>query len=235
MTPHTIRVRRDLERGTRDFGWLLAKHTFSFGSYQDPAHMGYRALRVINEDQVAAAQGFDPHPHRNMEILTYVVSGRIAHKDSTGGEGEVTPGQMQWMSAGRGVTHSEFNPSKDEALHLLQIWIMPDQAGYAPAYQQMDIPAGQGLVLVASPHGREGGLPIRQDARVYAGKIAAGGRAVLPLGPGRGGWVQVISGELRVQGEVLGAGDAASVEGGSAREVELTAGPATELLAFDLA
>lgn len=224
-----LTLRPDQQRGSRDFGWLQARHTFSFGSYNDPAHMGYRALRVINEDRVAPGQGFDTHPHRNMEIITYVVEGRLAHKDSTGGAGEIRPGQVQWMSAGSGVHHSEFNPDASRSLHLLQIWITPDKSGYAPAY---DLPTGHGLHVAASPHGREGGVPIRQDATLLVGRFESGHAVERPLAPGRGAWVQLIRGELGVLGQTLLPGDGASIEGESV--VRLRAGSDAEFLYFEL-
>ncbi|MFZ2873584.1 MAG: pirin family protein [Phycisphaerales bacterium] len=228
-----LTLRPDEQRGFRDFGWLQARHTFSFGSYNDPAHMGYRTLRVINEDRVAPGQGFDTHPHRNMEIITYVVEGRLAHKDSTGGAGEIRPGQVQWMSAGSGVHHSEFNPDASNPLHLLQIWIVPDKGGYAPAYGQLDLSTGHGLHIAASPHGRAGGVPIRQDATLLVGRFGEGQAADIPLAPGRGAWVQLIGGELSVMGQKLLAGDGAAIEGEPL--VGLRAGSGAEFLYFDLA
>jgi redox-sensitive bicupin YhaK (pirin superfamily) len=225
--------RPDQERGFRDFGWLQARHTFSFGSYNDPAHMGYRVLRVINEDRVAPGRGFDTHPHRNMEIITYVVDGRLAHQDSTGGAGEIHPGQVQWMSAGSGVHHSEFNPDTSRPLHLLQIWILPDRPAYPPAYDQLDLPAGPGLYVAASPHGREGGVPIRQDATLLVGRLGAGQARERPLAPGRGAWVQLVRGEISVHGQALLPGDGVAIEG--ERAVRIQAGSHAEFLYFDLA
>lgn len=228
-----LTLRPDQQRGFRDFGWLQARHTFSFGSYNDPAHMGYRTLRVINEDRVAPGRGFDTHPHRNMEIITYVVEGRLAHKDSTGGAGEIRPGQVQWMSAGSGVHHSEFNPDSSRPLHLLQIWILPDRSGYVPAYDQLDLPTGPGLHVAASPQGREGGVPIRQDATLLVGRFTAGQAAERPLAQGRGVWIQLIRGELAVLGQTLLPGDGVAIEGEPA--IRLLAGTSAEFLYFDLA
>ncbi|MCE7973199.1 MAG: pirin family protein [Leptolyngbya sp. PLA1] len=228
-----LTLRPDQQRGFCDFGWLQARHSFSFGSYNDPAHMGYRTLRVINEDRVAPGQGFDTHPHRNMEIITYVVEGRLAHKDSTGGAGEIRPGQVQWMSAGSGVHHSEFNPDPARPLHLLQIWILPDKSGYAPAYDQLNLPAGNGLHVAASPHGRDGGVPIRQDATLLVGRLGAGQAEERALATGRGAWVQLIRGELSVLGRTLLPGDGAAIE--DEHVVRLRAGATAEFLYFDLA
>jgi quercetin 2,3-dioxygenase len=230
-----ITLRRSAERGHFNYGWLDTWHTFSFGSYQDPRHMGFRSLRVINEDFVAGGRGFDEHPHRDMEIITYVVSGRLAHKDSTGGRGEIGPGVVQWMSAGRGVRHSEFNASESETVHLLQIWVLPDRRGHEPAYQEARIDEAQrrdGLALLASGGGEPGVLPVRQDVRLYAAKPSAGQRLRVDLAEGRHAWVQVIRGGLEVLGESLVAGDGAAISG--ERVVELAAREEGEVLVFDL-
>jgi hypothetical protein len=232
-----ITIRRATERGHFDHGWLDTAHTFSFAGYQDEAHMGFRALRVINEDRVAPGQGFGSHGHRDMEILSYVLSGRLAHRDSTGGGGVLAPGEVQRMSAGTGVTHSEFNGSDAEPVHFLQIWLLPDRRGHAPSYEQRPVPAAarQGqLALVASPDGAQGSATIHQDARVYAVQLAEGQRAALPLAEGRHGWVQVARGEVALNGRPLQAGDGAALT--DERDLELTGrGPGGEVLVFDLA
>jgi len=232
-----ITMRRAAERGHFDHGWLDTAHTFSFAGYQDEAHQGFRALRVINEDRVAPGEGFGRHGHRDMEILSYVLSGRLAHRDSTGGGGVLAPGEVQRMSAGTGVTHSEFNGSDSEPVHFLQIWLLPDRRGHAPSYEQRPVPAAarQGqLSLVASPDGAQGSTTIHQDARVYAAQLADGQRAALPLAEGRHGWVQVARGEVILGGRPLQAGDGAALT--DERVVELVGrGPGAEVLVFDLA
>lgn len=205
-----LRVRRSQERGHFDHGWLNTYHTFSFGDYHDREHMGFGALRVINEDRVAPGQGFGTHPHRDMEIISYPVSGQIAHKDSMGNVHTVGRGEVQAMSAGTGVFHSEFNPLADTVSHFLQIWIRPDRPGRTPAYSQRAFPEHERrgrLRLIASPDGAEGSLTIGQDARVYAGLFLPGEAAALPLATGRRAWVQVVGGNVSVNGVVLHAGD----------------------------
>jgi redox-sensitive bicupin YhaK (pirin superfamily) len=233
-----ITIRKADARGHFDHGWLDTRHTFSFADYYDEAHMGFRALRVINEDRVRAGDGFPTHGHRDMEILSYVLSGALAHQDSTGGEGVLRPGEVQRMSAGTGVRHSEFNGSRDEPVHFLQIWIVPDRAGGAPSYEQKAFPAEERrgrLRLVASPDGAEGSLRLGADARVHATLVGEGERVRLPLAAGRHAWVQVARGELTVNGQRLSAGDGAAISGEP--EVLLAgAGSApAEALLFDLA
>jgi hypothetical protein len=232
-----ITVRRAGERGRFDHGWLDTAHTFSFADYHDEAHMGFRALRVINEDRVAPGQGFGTHPHRDMEILSWVLSGKLAHRDSTGGGGVLVPGEVQRMSAGTGVTHSEFNGSDQLPVHFLQIWLLPDRRGHAPSYEQKAIPeaARRGrLALLASPDGADGSTTLHQDVRVYATLLDEGQRAALPLGPGRHGWVQVARGQVSLNGEPLSAGDGAALSGEAS--LELTGrGAGAEALIFDLA
>ena len=233
-----ITVRRSDERGHFDHGWLDTRHTFSFADYHDDAHMGFRALRVVNEDRVRPGQGFPTHGHRDMEILSYVLQGALAHQDSTGGKGVLRPGEVQRMSAGTGVRHSEFNGSRDEPLHFLQIWILPDRAGHHPSYEQKPFPDAQKrgrLLLVASPDGTGGSLTIHQDARVYATLLSGSESARHALAPGRHAWVQVARGELQVNGEVLHAGDGAALS--AEAEVVLTAAGSEpgEALLFDLA
>ncbi|MCE9584547.1 MAG: pirin family protein [Planctomycetes bacterium] len=227
-----IQIRKSGERGHADHGWLNARHTFSFADYRDPKHMQFRALRVINEDRVAAGAGFPTHPHRDMEILTWVLEGAIAHKDSTGGEGILRPGEMQHMSAGTGVRHSEFNASKTEALHLLQIWLIPAKEGIAPSYDQKPFP-GRGLVLTASQDARKGSLRIHQDADVWAARLAKNEEARLPLRDARYAWVQVSKGSMSVNGKMLEQGDGAALAGES--EVVLKGSEECEALVFDLA
>lgn len=233
-----IAVRRSGERGHFDHGWLDTFHTFSFADYLDERHMGFRALRVINEDRVGPGQGFGTHGHRDMEILTYVLEGEVAHRDSTGGKGTIVPGEVQRMSAGTGVTHSEFNASKDDPLHLLQIWILPDRRGHAPTYEQKAFPDEERrgrLRLVASPDGAAGSLTIHQDARVYASLLGKGESLEHSLGPGRGAWIQVARGEVEVGGQSLLAGDGASVEGQERLSIAGRGDGLAELLLFDLA
>jgi redox-sensitive bicupin YhaK (pirin superfamily) len=231
-----ITVRRSAERGHAEHGWLDSRHTFSFADYYDPAHMGFRALRVINEDRVAAAQGFGKHSHRDMEIISYVLEGGLEHKDSMGTGAVIRPGDVQRMSAGTGVTHSEFNASRRDPVHFLQIWILPDQRGIAPSYEQKtfspDDKAGQ-LRLVASPDGQDASVRIRADAKMYAGVFARGQTAEHALAPGRHAWVHVVRGNARVGGVELAAGDAVSLS--EERTVRIEGIDGGELLVFDLA
>jgi redox-sensitive bicupin YhaK (pirin superfamily) len=231
-----VTVRRADERGRADFGWLDSRHSFSFGEYHDPAYMGFRTLRVINEDRVAAGGGFPTHPHRDMEIFSYVVSGELAHKDSLGNGRVLKPGQIQLMSAGQGVTHSEFNPSRTQATHFLQIWIRPRAQGLKPSYTEWHPRpehATDPQVLVISPDGREGSATIHQDAFVYRIRLTAGQSVTHDLAAGRGLWLQVISGGVSLHGVALVAGDGASTE--RAGPVGIRAESAAEALLFDLA
>jgi redox-sensitive bicupin YhaK (pirin superfamily) len=231
-----LTVRRSLERGHANHGWLDSYHTFSFADYYDPAHMGFRSLRVINQDKVAPGAGFPTHPHRDMEIFSYVVSGAIAHKDSMGNGRELLPGQIQLMSAGSGVTHSEFNPLKNEPLHLLQIWILPNTRGLTPSYTEWHPSAeseSENKVLVISPDGRENSATIHQDADVYRVRLKAGESISHDLPPGRGLWLQLIKGELTSDETTLRPGDAASTEAPGA--IRFTATEDSEALLFDLA
>jgi redox-sensitive bicupin YhaK (pirin superfamily) len=230
-----LTVRRSLERGHANHGWLDSYHTFSFADYYDAAHMGFRSLRVINQDKVAPGAGFPTHPHRDMEIFSYVVSGTIAHKDSMGNGRELKPGQIQLMSAGSGVTHSEFNPSKTEPLHLLQIWILPEARSLTPSYTEWHpTPASESAakVLVISPDGRENSATIHQDADVYRIRIKAGESVSHELAPGRGLWLQLIKGELTIDETTLLPGDAASTE--TPGSIRFTATEDSEALLFDL-
>ena len=229
-----LTVRKSADRGaTRFGGWLDSKHTFSFGDYFDPEHHQFRALRVINDDEVAPGGGFPTHPHRDMEILTCVLSGALEHRDSMGNGEVIRAGEWQAMTAGTGITHSEFNPSKSEAVHLLQIWLFPDRRGHKPGYQQRlfaDTDKGGKWALVASPDGANGSLVIHQDARVYQTKLA--GEAVRhELASGRAAFVHVATGSATVNGTELAAGDAVAVED----EKEVTVSGNGEVLLFDLA
>ena len=234
---HMLTLRRAADRGHFDHGWLDTFHTFAFAGYQDPAHMGFRSLRVINEDRVAPGEGFGTHPHRDMEIITWVLEGTLAHRDSTGAGGVLRHGDVQWMSAGTGVTHREMNGSTREPVHFLQIWILPDRAGHRPAYGQSAIPLAElrgALRPIATPDGAGGSLIIQQDARVYATILGQGGAARHPLAPGRHGWVQVARGAATVNGLVVQAGDGVALSSEAAIELAAPSGEA-ELLVFDLA
>ena len=233
-----LTLRRAEDRGHSDLGWLSSHHTFSFGGYSDPRHMGFRALRVINDDRVAPGKGFGAHGHRDMEILSYVVDGRLAHKDSMGEAHELGPNEVQAMSAGNGVIHSEYNASDTEPTHFLQIWIMPAEKNIAPSYQQFayDPAEKRGrLRLMAGPEAQSGAARIRQDARMYASVLAAGETVTSPLAPGRHAWVQCVTGDAEVNGLAIKAGDGVAVS--EEREVVLRGAGASgaELLLFDLA
>ena len=226
-------IRRASDRGHADHGWLDTHHTFSFADYHDPRHMGFGHLRVINDDRVAAGTGFGTHPHRDMEIITYVLEGAVAHKDSMGNGSVIRPGEVQLMSAGSGVFHSEFNPSSDEALHLLQIWIIPSARGGAPGYAQEAFPRDPGLRLVVSEDGRDGSLTMKQNARIYRGIAPTGATLEHVIRPGRRAWVHVARGAVTVNGEALAAGDGLATD--SAGALQLTATADAEFLVFDLA
>ncbi|MET0339675.1 MAG: pirin family protein [Polyangiales bacterium] len=233
-----ITLRPATERGHADHGWLDSHHSFSFADYHDPAQMGFRALRVINEDRVRGGMGFGRHPHRDMEIVSYVLDGALEHQDSLGTGSVIRPGDVQRMSAGTGVTHSEYNASKSELVHFLQIWLIPAQRGIAPSYEQKTFaPADkQGrLRLVASPDGRDGSVTLHTDAAIHAGLFAAGESAELPIAKGRGAWVQVARGRVRVNGHELGAGDGAALSEENTVRVEGVGGENAEVLVFDLA
>jgi redox-sensitive bicupin YhaK (pirin superfamily) len=229
-------IRRASERGHASHGWLNSHHTFSFADYYDPAHMGFRALRVINDDRVAPGQGFGTHPHRDMEIFSYVLEGALQHKDSMGNGSVLKPGQIQLMSAGRGVTHSEFNPSSTEPLHFLQIWIQPRARGLVPSYTEWHPTPAQASapkVLVISPEGRDGSATIHQDAEIYRIRLQPGQSVTHELKPGRGAWLQIAEGALSLNGVALATGDGASTE--QAGPLTLAATKPTEALLFDLA
>jgi quercetin 2,3-dioxygenase len=223
-------------RGRTETAWLDSRHTFSFGDYYDPAHVSFRSLRVVNEDEVQPGTGFSTHPHRDMEIITYVVQGALQHRDSLGTGSVIRPGEVQRMTAGTGILHSEYNPSAAEPVHLVQIWILPERRGLAPGYEQRAFPEAERqdrLRLVASRDGRDGAVSIHQDVDLFAGLLSAGARVVHKLRPGRAAWVQVLRGGVAVNGRALRAGDGAAVEDEPA--VELVAGDAAEVLLFDLA
>jgi redox-sensitive bicupin YhaK (pirin superfamily) len=231
-----MQIRRSRERGHFDHGWLNTFHTFSFGDYYDPEHVAFRSLRVLNEDVVAPDNGFPTHPHRDMEIVTYVLEGALEHRDSMGNGSVMRPGDVQRMSAGTGVRHSEYNASKSESVHLLQIWIYPERNGLKPGYEQKAFSAAEKrgqLRLVASPDGREGSVTIHQDAEVYAALLGAGETVRHELRPGRYGWVQVARGEVKLDGKDLTAGDGAALS--EEKAIELTGNRDAEVLVFDLA
>ncbi|KGE77221.1 pirin family protein [Halomonas salina] len=227
-------LRRANDRGHADHGWLRSRHTFSFAHYFDPEHMGFRKLRVINEDRVQGGAGFGTHPHRDMEIISYVLSGAMAHKDSMGHGTVIRPGDVQRMSAGTGVRHSEFNHSSDEELHFLQIWVEPQRQGIAPSYEQKCFPAAQRQGewrLVVSAEGRDGSVSVNQDVNLYAGLFDAGEQAKVPAL--RHAWLHMARGEAQVNGQSLSAGDAAAFEPGE--PIEVVGIEASEVLLFDLA
>lgn len=229
-------IRKAHERGHMDHGWLDTQHTFSFGQYHDPEHMGFRSLRVINEDRVAPGAGFGKHPHRDMEILTYVLDGALAHEDSTGNAGVIRPGEVQRMSAGTGIIHSEMNGSADEPVHFLQIWIVPETKGIEPSYEQraFDLAAARGAWLpLASRHGEGGGVAIHQDARLAVARLEAGQALAYELAPDRHAWVQVARGGVRVGSHELSAGDGLAISDETA--IRLEGRDDAEVLLFDLA
>jgi len=231
-----ITIRKSQERGHFDHGWLNTYFTFSFADYYDPQHVHFRTLRVLNDDRVAAGAGFPEHPHRDMEIVTYVLEGALEHRDSMGNGSVIRPGDVQYMSAGSGVTHSEFNASKSEPVHLLQIWMFPEKKGFKPAYDQKNFPREdkQGkLRLVASPDGRDGSVTIRQDNELYATVLGAGESVRHELKPERYAFVQVARGSVKLNGTTLGEGDGAALS--EEKAVELTGVKDAEVLLFDLA
>ncbi|MEO1135020.1 MAG: pirin family protein [Pseudomonadota bacterium] len=231
-----ITIRKGVDRGHANHGWLDARHTFSFANYHHPEHMGYRALRVINEDRIAPGAGFPTHPHQDMEIITYVLDGKLAHKDSTGGGGVITPGMVQYMSAGSGVTHSEFNASETDPLHLLQIWLLPNVRGAEPRYEDRQIGDARNgvLKLIASPDGRDGSIAIRQDAALYASVVAEGETLTHGFAPDRHGWLQIARGGIELpEGSIMQAGDGAKIAGQDALSFKALAD--SEILLFDLA
>jgi hypothetical protein len=231
-----IRIRRSDERGRADHGWLDTRHTFSFGGYYDPAHMGFRSLRVLNDDRVVPGAGFPTHPHRDMEIVTWVVEGALAHEDSLGTGSTIRPGDVQRMTAGTGVTHSEFNPSDTEGARFLQIWILPERQGLPPSYEQKHFPERERtgrLRRVASPDGKEGSITIHQDASIFAALLKEGESARHEFGAGRYGWLQVVRGGVDLGPHRLGEGDGAAISG--ERSIEIAGRGDAEVLFFDLA
>jgi redox-sensitive bicupin YhaK (pirin superfamily) len=231
-----LTLRKSQDRGYADHGWLKSHHSFSFADYHDPAYMGFGNLRVINEDRIAPGTGFGTHGHRDMEIVSYVLDGALAHKDSMGNGTAIVPGEVQRMSAGTGVRHSEFNHAADATTHFLQIWILPNQAGITPGYEQKAFSEADKrgrLRLVASPDGREGSVTIHADAAIHAGLFDGAERAELALDPSRLGYVYVARGSVRINGQPLAAGDAAQLDG-EARLV-IDEGHQAEVLVFDLA
>ena len=231
-----IAIRKGESRGRTKTGWLDSRHSFSFGHYYDPAHMGFGPLRVINEDRVAPGAGFPTHAHEDMEILSYVLAGALEHKDSMGTGSIIRPGDVQRTSAGTGITHSEFNPSRSEPVHLLQIWIFPEQLGLKPSYEQKTFPEGARrgrLRLVASSDAREGSLTIHQDVDLYASVLETGERVTHTLSQGRHAWLQVTRGAVSLNGQAVGAGDGGAVS--NERALEIRGDVPSELLLFDLA
>lgn len=230
-----IKVRKSDERGHLNFGWLDTYHTFSFGEYYDPRNMGFRSLRVINEDFVSGGRGFPEHGHSDMEIVTYILEGALEHRDSMGNGSVIRPGDVQRMSAGTGVRHSEKNPSAGESVHLLQIWILPSEQGIDPGYEQQNFAEDERrarLRLVASPDGREGSVTIHQDASLYATLLEEGQSVEHELRPGRHAWAQVARGAVEINGQSLGQGDGAAAS--EEEHIVITAREPAELLLFDL-
>ncbi|HUL07634.1 MAG TPA: pirin family protein [Candidatus Acidoferrum sp.] len=231
-----ITVRPAEQRGIANFGWLDSRHSFSFGHYYDPKHMGFGPLRVINEDRVRPGAGFDTHGHRDMEIISYVLEGALEHKDSIGTGSVIRPGDVQRMSAGSGIRHSEYNPSESEPVHFLQIWLLPDEEGLTPSYEQKTFADGEKrgrLRLVASRDGRDGSVRIHQDADLYASLLDKDGAVTHRLAAGRCGWIQVVRGAVEVNGKSLRAGDGAAASDLPTLEVKATA-DGSEFLLFDL-
>lgn len=230
-----IQVRPAEARGHVQLGWLDSRHSFSFGHYYDPAHMGFGPLRVINEDRVAPGAGFATHGHRDMEILSYVMEGALEHRDSIGTGSVIRPGEVQRMTAGKGIRHSEYNPSHEEPVRFLQIWLEPERDGLAPGYEQKAIPQEERrnrLRLVAARDGRDGALIVHQDVALYSSLLDAGETLVHPLKAGRGAWLQLVRGQVAVNGEPLSAGDGAALD--NAPNVSITGVEDAELLLFDL-
>ena len=230
-----INIRKSEERGHADHGWLNSYHTFSFADYHDPRFMGFRSLRVINDDTVAGGGGFGTHPHRDMEIITYVLSGALEHKDSLGNGAVMNAGEVQHITAGTGLMHSEFNHSPKEPVHFLQIWIMPDQKSLKPGYSQKsfadELKPGE-LKLVASGHARDGALPVHQDVDLFVGKLNSGDQVTHELKPGRHAWLHVAEGAVTLDGSVLKAGDGAAIS--DEKSLTITGKEKSQVLLFDL-
>lgn len=230
-----IKIRRSRDRGRREFGWLSAQHSFSFGSYHDKDWMGYRHLRVLNEDWIQPAKGFAMHPHKDMEIITYVLEGALRHKDSVGNGGVIKPWQVQRMSAGKGIRHSEYNASKKQPVHLLQIWILPSKGGHKPSYEEKTfLPKARAdkLCLIASPDGARGSVTIHQDAKLYASVLAKGKTLKTQFDPQRYAWIQVARGSLHVNGKTLHEGDGAALW--KEKQLVVKAIEGAEFVLFDL-
>ena len=233
-----LKLRKAADRGHFDFGWLDTSHTFSFGEYFDPDHMGFRALRVINDDLIAPGQGFGTHGHRDMEIVSWIVEGELQHKDSMGNGSVIRPGDVQRMSAGTGVMHSEFNPSRESRTRLIQIWILPAKSGLAPSYEQQHVPVADRtnrlrLVAANGADAGQGVVRIHQDAQLWTAVLEAGREVSHPLRPGRHGWLQVVKGDVEIDGLVLSAGDGVAASGEP--ELAVRARSDAEILLFDLA
>ncbi|MFI5176527.1 MAG: pirin family protein [Terriglobia bacterium] len=231
-----IIVRPGNERGHNNLGWLDTYHTFSFDTYFDPQHMGFRQLRVINEDRVKPGSGFGTHPHRDMEIITYVLEGALEHQDSMGNGSVIRPGEVQRMSAGTGITHSEYNQSSSEGVHLLQIWILPEKKGLTPSYEQREFTRdknGSALQLIASGSPRDGAVAVHQDIDLYAALLNPGEKVTYPMRPHRHAWVQVARGAIAINQVPLKAGDGAAIS--NEKQLELTGTENAEVLVFDLA
>ncbi len=231
-----IQIRKSTDRGHANHGWLDTYHTFSFSSYRDPKHMGFRSLRVMNEDWVAPGQGFGSHPHQDMEIVTYVLEGALEHKDSMGNGEVLRPGEFQRMTAGTGITHSEFNPSATEPVHLYQIWLYPSQKGLEPSYEQKRFPEAERknrLRLVASREADQGSLLIHQDARIFLARLEPGQEVVHDLAPGRHAWLQVLRGSVKLNGLELQTSDGASISDETSLSIQST--DDAEVMLFDLA
>jgi redox-sensitive bicupin YhaK (pirin superfamily) len=230
-----LTLRKASERGHADHGWLDTWHTFSFADYYDPAHHNFRVLRVMNDDKVAAGQGFGTHPHRDMEIVTYVLEGELAHKDSMGHQATLTPGEVQRITAGSGIQHSEFNPSATKPVHLYQIWLMPDAKGHTPGYAQKAFPkegrTGRWQTIV-SKDGREGSITIHQDAVIQLAELASGQTIKQLFAPGRYGWLQVLRGQATVSGLAVSAGDGIAIA--EEQEIEVAVQGSAEVMFFDL-
>ena len=231
----TLTIRKSEERGRANFGWLDSKHSFSFGHYHDPKHMGFGPLRVINDDRVAPGGGFPAHPHSDMEIISYVLEGALEHKDSLGTGSVIRPGDVQRMSAGSGIRHSEFNASKTDPVHFLQIWIIPERKGIAPGYEQKAFPDAEKrgrLRLIGSRDGRDGSVTIHQDVDLYAMLLGEGDAVEHTIAPGRGGWVQVARGSVNLNGETLREGDGVAIS--TSGHLHLVGLEESEVLLFDM-
>ena len=231
----SINVRKSQDRGHAEHGWLDSFHTFSFADYYDPQHMGFRSLRVINEDRVLAGQGFGSHPHKDMEIFSYVVRGSLKHKDSMGHESTVHAGGIQKISAGSGIVHSEFNASNKETVHFLQVWIVPQERGLKPSYLDLALPAADPqnpLLLIGSPHAKDKVVQFFQDVYIYRGHLASKQDISFPIKANRGVWIQMIKGKLGVENHILKAGDGVSIEG--LKQIKIAGQEDAEFLLFDL-